>query len=132
MVDSPASAVLNSGPVHQAVVNALDQLGLAVLVKTLMVMHEHFPRRYFKYVLIVMALLLAAYLGLAGRGGPDVGAPYALRRGAQAAMRRQVTGIAATLRRTSSGLPPASTSRGWPGKWGLYANRERPWTPSRA
>ncbi len=35
-------------------------LGLAVLVKTLMVMHEHFPRRYFKYVLIVMALLLVA------------------------------------------------------------------------
>lgn len=35
MVDSPASAVLNSGPVHQAVLNALDQLGLAVLVKDL-------------------------------------------------------------------------------------------------
>ena len=35
MVDLPASAVLNSGPVHQAVLNALDQLGLAVLVKDL-------------------------------------------------------------------------------------------------
>ncbi len=34
--------------------------GLAVLVKVGMVMHEHFPRRYFKYILTVAALLLAA------------------------------------------------------------------------
>lgn len=32
--------------------------GLALLVKTGMVMHEHFPRRYFKYVLLGTALLL--------------------------------------------------------------------------
>ena len=34
--------------------------GLALLVKVGMVMHEHFPRRYFKYVLIVIAIALAA------------------------------------------------------------------------
>jgi hypothetical protein len=32
--------------------------GLAVLIKVGMVMHEHFPRRYFKYVLIAVALAL--------------------------------------------------------------------------
>lgn len=32
--------------------------GLALLVKVGMVMHEHFPRRYFKYVLIVIAIAL--------------------------------------------------------------------------
>jgi predicted RNA-binding Zn-ribbon protein involved in translation (DUF1610 family) len=34
--------------------------GLAVLVKVGMVMQEHFPRRYFKYVLIGVAILLVA------------------------------------------------------------------------
>ncbi|MBI2925991.1 MAG: hypothetical protein HYY24_09830 [Verrucomicrobia bacterium] len=34
--------------------------GLAVLAKVILVMHEHFPRRYFKYVLIVAALALVA------------------------------------------------------------------------
>jgi len=34
--------------------------GLAVLVKVGMVMHEHFPKRYFKYVLIGVALALVA------------------------------------------------------------------------
>ena len=34
--------------------------GLAVAAKVVLVMHEHFPRRYFKYVLIVVALLLVA------------------------------------------------------------------------
>jgi hypothetical protein len=34
--------------------------GLAVLIKVGMVMHEHFPRRYFKYVLIGVALALVA------------------------------------------------------------------------
>jgi hypothetical protein len=33
-------------------------LGLAVLVKVGQVMHEHFPRRYFKYILILIALVL--------------------------------------------------------------------------
>ena len=32
--------------------------GFATLAKVLLVMHEHFPRRYFKYVLIVAALAL--------------------------------------------------------------------------
>jgi hypothetical protein len=32
--------------------------GLALLAKTGMVMHEHFPKRYFKYVLIGVAILL--------------------------------------------------------------------------
>jgi hypothetical protein len=32
--------------------------GLAVLAKTLVVMHEHFPRKYFKYVLILAAIAL--------------------------------------------------------------------------
>lgn len=34
--------------------------GLAVLVKVVLVMHEHFPRRYFKYVLVIAALALVA------------------------------------------------------------------------
>lgn len=34
--------------------------GLALIVKVGMVMHEHFPRRYFKYVLIVIAIALVA------------------------------------------------------------------------
>ncbi len=34
--------------------------GLALICKVTMVMHEHFPRRYFKYILIVAALLLVA------------------------------------------------------------------------
>jgi predicted RNA-binding Zn-ribbon protein involved in translation (DUF1610 family) len=34
--------------------------GIAVLAKVILVMHEHFPRRYFKYVLIVAALALVA------------------------------------------------------------------------
>jgi transcription elongation factor Elf1 len=34
--------------------------GLALLVKVGMVMHEYFPRRYFKYVLIVIAIVLVA------------------------------------------------------------------------
>lgn len=33
---------------------------LAVLVKVGAVMHEHFPRRYFKYVLILVAILMVA------------------------------------------------------------------------
>ena len=36
-------------------------LGLAVLTKAIMVMHEHFPRKYFKYLLVLAAL------GLVGR-----------------------------------------------------------------
>jgi hypothetical protein len=32
--------------------------GLALLVKVIEVMHEHFPKRYFKYILIGIALLL--------------------------------------------------------------------------
>jgi hypothetical protein len=36
----------------------IHALGVATLVKVLLVMHEHFPRRYFKYVLIVAALVL--------------------------------------------------------------------------
>jgi hypothetical protein len=32
--------------------------GLALLVRVLWVMHEHFPRRYFKYILILVALAL--------------------------------------------------------------------------
>lgn len=32
--------------------------GLALLVRVTLVMHEHFPRRYFKHILIVVALLL--------------------------------------------------------------------------
>ena len=35
MADSSASAVLNSGALHQAVLSALNQLGLAVMVKDL-------------------------------------------------------------------------------------------------
>ncbi len=40
--------------------------GLAVLVKVGMVMHEHFPRRYFKYVLIgaALALVVRVLVGL--------------------------------------------------------------------
>jgi hypothetical protein len=34
--------------------------GLALLVKVGLVMHEYFPRRYFKYVLIVIAIVLVA------------------------------------------------------------------------
>lgn len=34
--------------------------GLALIVKVGLVLHEYFPRRYFKYVLIVMAMLLVA------------------------------------------------------------------------
>ncbi len=34
--------------------------GLALLVKVALVMHEHFPSRYFKYILILVALLLVA------------------------------------------------------------------------
>ena len=34
--------------------------GLALLVKVVAVMHEHFPKRYFKYVLIVIAIALVA------------------------------------------------------------------------
>ncbi len=34
--------------------------GLAVLVKATMVMHEHFPTRYFKYVLLLVAIGLVA------------------------------------------------------------------------
>lgn len=32
--------------------------GLALIIKVTLVMHEHFPRRYFKYILILAALLL--------------------------------------------------------------------------
>jgi predicted RNA-binding Zn-ribbon protein involved in translation (DUF1610 family) len=32
--------------------------GLAVIVRVALVMHEHFPRRYFKYILVVIALIL--------------------------------------------------------------------------
>lgn len=35
-------------------------VGLAVLLKVGMVMHEHFPKRFFKYVLIGVALVLVA------------------------------------------------------------------------
>lgn len=35
-------------------------LGLATLVKVLMVMHQHFPRFYFKYILIGAALIVVA------------------------------------------------------------------------
>jgi len=38
----------------------LAALKLAVLIKVGMVMQEHFPRRYVKYVLIGVALLLVA------------------------------------------------------------------------
>lgn len=34
--------------------------GIATLAKVLLVMHEHFPRRYFKYVLLLAALALVA------------------------------------------------------------------------
>ncbi len=34
--------------------------GLALICKVTLVMHEHFPRRYFKYILIAAALLLVA------------------------------------------------------------------------
>lgn len=34
--------------------------GLALLVRVAMVMHQHFPRRYFKYILVVIALFLVA------------------------------------------------------------------------
>jgi len=34
--------------------------GLALICKVTLVMHEHFPRRYFKYILILAALLLVA------------------------------------------------------------------------
>jgi hypothetical protein len=36
--------------------------GIAVLIKVGAVMHEHFPRRYFKYVLIVVAIAVVARL----------------------------------------------------------------------
>jgi predicted RNA-binding Zn-ribbon protein involved in translation (DUF1610 family) len=36
--------------------------GLALLVKVGMVMHEHFPARYFKYVLLLVALAVVAGL----------------------------------------------------------------------
>jgi hypothetical protein len=39
---------------------AIHALGIATLLKVVLVMHEHFPRRYFKYVLIIAALLLVA------------------------------------------------------------------------
>jgi hypothetical protein len=39
---------------------AIYALGIATLLKVVLVMHEHFPRRYFKYVLIVAALALVA------------------------------------------------------------------------
>lgn len=35
-------------------------LGLALVVRMALVMHEHFPKRYFKYILVVAALLLVA------------------------------------------------------------------------
>jgi hypothetical protein len=38
----------------------IHALGAATLVQVLVVMHAHFPRRYFKYVLIGAALLLVA------------------------------------------------------------------------
>jgi hypothetical protein len=38
----------------------IHALGLALLAKTLQVMHAHFPTRYFKYILIGAALLVAA------------------------------------------------------------------------
>lgn len=37
---------------------AIHALGVATLLKVLVVMHQHFPRVYFKYVLIVAALAL--------------------------------------------------------------------------
>lgn len=37
---------------------AIYALGIATLLKVVLVMHEHFPTRYFKYVLIVAALAL--------------------------------------------------------------------------
>lgn len=39
---------------------AIYALGIATLVKVLLVMHQHFPRKYFKYVLILAALALVA------------------------------------------------------------------------
>lgn len=39
---------------------AIYALGVATLAKVILVMHEHFPRVYFKYVLIVAALALVA------------------------------------------------------------------------
>ncbi|MHC1769301.1 MAG: hypothetical protein AB9869_34310 [Verrucomicrobiia bacterium] len=34
--------------------------GLALIVRVALVMHQHFPRRYFKYILVVVALVLVA------------------------------------------------------------------------
>lgn len=34
--------------------------GLALLLWVVMVMHQHFPRRYFKYILVIIALILVA------------------------------------------------------------------------
>jgi predicted RNA-binding Zn-ribbon protein involved in translation (DUF1610 family) len=34
--------------------------GLALVVRVALVMHQHFPRRYFKYILVVVALVLVA------------------------------------------------------------------------
>jgi len=39
--------------------------GTATLVKVLMVMHQHFPRRFFKYILIVAALALVVRILIA-------------------------------------------------------------------
>ncbi len=39
---------------------AIHAFGVATLLKVILVMHEHFPRRYFKYLLLVAALLLVA------------------------------------------------------------------------
>jgi hypothetical protein len=36
--------------------------GIAVLVKTFLVMHEYFPREYFRYILILSALAVIAWL----------------------------------------------------------------------
>lgn len=41
---------------------AVHAFGIAVVIQMGWVMHEHFPRRYFKYVLIGVALVLAARL----------------------------------------------------------------------
>lgn len=43
---------------HGLYAPAIYALGLATLAKVLQVMHEHFPRRYFKYILLIAALLL--------------------------------------------------------------------------
>jgi hypothetical protein len=45
---------------HNLYAPLIHGFGLAVLVRGTVVLHEHFPRRYFKYILIVIAIALVA------------------------------------------------------------------------